>query len=506
MIKFIARRLGISFLILLFGSVLVFFLTVYSGDPLQDLRESTSSNRETLIRQRVINMDLNHPWYVRYWDWLRGAAGCLRLQCDLGKNREGMDVTALVMNAAGSTLRLVVLATILAIVIGVFFGIVTAVRQYSGLDYTVTFLAFVFFSLPVFWAAVLLKEYGAIRFNTWLADPQISWQVMVGAGLVTAVAAQAAFAGDLRRRLMTAGISFVIVVAALVYFDTVSWVRQPSVGLPVFLLASISFGLLVIYLTTGLGNKGVRNAVATTVGVGIVSYAVLRGMLLDNPSWLLLLGCFAFGLLVAIVAGLVWGGFSLREAIQASFWTSLGMSMIAFADLMLTNWAAYLSIQSRPIPTIGAETPNLKGDFWTLLIDKGTHILLPTIVLTLISIAAYTRYTRASMLEVLNQDYIRTARSKGLPERKVITKHAFRNSLIPLTTIVAFDFAGLIGGAVLTETVFGWKGMGELFRNGVANVDPGPVMGFFIVTGTAAVVMNMVADIAYAFLDPRITR
>jgi peptide/nickel transport system permease protein len=127
-------------------------------------------------------------------------------------------------------------------------------------------------------------------------------------------------------------------------------------------------------------------------------------------------------------------------------------------------------------------------------------------VLTLISIASYTRYTRASMLDVLNQDYIRTARSKGVSERKVITRHAFRNSLIPLATIVAFDFAGLIGGAVITETVFGWQGMGALFKLGLDTVDPAPVMAFFLVTGTAAVLMNLIADIAYAFLDPRIAR
>ena len=506
MIKFFARRLGISFLVLLLGSALVFVLTVFSGDPLQDLRESTSPNAANQMRQRTLNMRLNDPWYERYFDWLKGVAGCFTGNCDLGTNREGIDVTALVANAAGATLRLVFLATILAIIIGVFLGIVTAVRQYSGLDYAVTFMAFVFFSLPVFWAAVLLKEYGAIRFNDWLVNPQISWPVILGIAVLLAVVVQAAFAGSAKRRLITAAVTFAVTAGILFYFDTVTWFRQPSVGIPVFVLGAIGVGILVVYLSSGFGNKGVTYAVATTVAVGGLSYVFLRGTLLANPGWALLLGCFAASILIAVIAGYLWGGFSRKAAVFSSVITAILMGLIAFADLMLTNWASYLQIQRRPIPTIGAETPNLQGDFWTLLIDKGTHIILPTIVLTLISIAGYTRYTRASMLEVLNQDYIRTARSKGLPERKVITKHAFRNSLIPLTTIVAFDFAGLIGGAVLTETVFGWKGMGELFRNGIANVDPGPVMGFFLVTGTAAIVMNMLADVAYAFLDPRITR
>ncbi len=122
----------------------------------------------------------------------------------------------------------------------------------------------------------------------------------------------------------------------------------------------------------------------------------------------------------------------------------------------------------------------------------------------MISLASYSRYTRTSMLEVGQQDYIRTARSKGLSERTVIFRHAFRNALIPIATIAAFDFAGLIGGAVITESVFGWKGMGEMFRTGLTAVDPAPVMAFFLVTGTAAVLFNMLADIFYALLDPRI--
>src|SRR5690625_7190514 len=132
--------------------------------------------------------------------------------------------------------------------------------------------------------------------------------------------------------------------------------------------------------------------------------------------------------------------------------------------------------------------------------------MLPTILLTLISVASYTRYSRSSMLEALEQDYVRPARSKGLSERTVITKHAFRNALIPITTIVAFDFAGLIGGAVITEKVFGWRGMGQLFVTGLNEVDPAPVMALFLVTGTAAAIMYMIAYIAYAYLAPPIRR
>jgi peptide/nickel transport system permease protein len=122
----------------------------------------------------------------------------------------------------------------------------------------------------------------------------------------------------------------------------------------------------------------------------------------------------------------------------------------------------------------------------------------------LISVATYTRYSRASMLEVLNQDYIRTARAKGLTNRTVVVRHAFRNALIPLATIVAFDISGIIGGAVITESVFEWEGMGRLFIDGLREFDPNRVMAFFVVTGLFAVIFNLLADITYAVLDPRI--
>ena len=130
------------------------------------------------------------------------------------------------------------------------------------------------------------------------------------------------------------------------------------------------------------------------------------------------------------------------------------------------------------------------------------YLILPTLALMLISFAQYTRYTRASMLDVMGQDYVRTARAKGLNNRTVVVRHAFRNALIPLATLMAFDFAGIFSGAIVTETVFGWSGMGKLFTTSLTHIDPNPVMAFFLVSATAIVIFNMLADIAYAYLDP----
>ena len=506
MIKYIAKRLGISLLILWLGSLLLFVLTINSGDPLEDLRESNAPNRDNLINQRIAYMGLDRPWYERYWDWLTGASKCLIGQCDLGLNRSGQDVSALVTQAAGSTLRLVVLATALAIMIGVTLGIVTAIRQYSGFDYAVTFMAFVFFSLPVFWFAVLLKHYAAIEFNNWIVDADISPVMVLILSAVLAFALMAAIGGNAKRRVISFFAAFAVFAAALFYFNAVDWFRRPSIGLPIFAILAIALAVLIIVMTSGFGNKSVRNAVGSTALVGIIGYAIVRPMLMSEPSTLKLLLCLLAAIVIALVLGFVFGGFSRRQAMSSAFIWALLASGVAIIDLALSNWASYLKEQPRPIPTVGSETPNYESTYWMHFIDGATHLVLPTVVLTLISVAGYTRYTRASMLDVLNQDYIRTARSKGISERKVITRHAFRNSLIPLATIVAFDFAALISGAVITESVFGWQGMGSMFRTGLMQVDPAPVMAFFLVTGTAAVVMNMIADIAYAFLDPRIAR
>jgi peptide/nickel transport system permease protein len=207
---------------------------------------------------------------------------------------------------------------------------------------------------------------------------------------------------------------------------------------------------------------------------------------------------------VAVAVGRLMGGYSKGAATIVSLTTAVIMGLLIITEHVFRAWPGYLEIVGRPIATIGSQTPNFSGTFWEDFLDKGTQLLLPTILLALVSVATYSRYTRASMLEVSQQDYIRTARAKGLGERQVILKHAFRNSLIPITTIMAFDFAALIGGAVITEQVFGWKGMGDLFRVGLMNVDPAPVMAFFLVTGTAAVLFNLLADILYAILDPRI--
>ena len=154
-----------------------------------------------------------------------------------------------------------------------------------------------------------------------------------------------------------------------------------------------------------------------------------------------------------------------------------------------------------PIANLNSVDPGTGVDFW---IDRAHHLVLPVFVLMVAGIAGYSRYMRAAMLEVINSDYVRTARAKGLNERRVTMKHALRNALIPLVTLVALDFGTILGGAVVTETVFSLDGMGLYFINALFSNDPYPVMAWLMVTAVMIIIFNLIADIAYGLLDPRV--
>ena len=141
---------------------------------------------------------------------------------------------------------------------------------------------------------------------------------------------------------------------------------------------------------------------------------------------------------------------------------------------------------------------------FSLVNDAIKHLILPALALATISMALIARMTRSSMLEVLGQDYIRTARAKGLTYRAVVMKHAFRNALLPLITIIGLSLGALLSGAVLTETVFNLPGVGRILYEGITARDYGIVQGFTVVIAVFFVVLNLIVDVLYAFLDPRI--
>ncbi len=131
-------------------------------------------------------------------------------------------------------------------------------------------------------------------------------------------------------------------------------------------------------------------------------------------------------------------------------------------------------------------------------------LALPTIVLVINQFASWSRYVRSSMIEVLSADYMRLARAKGLTKGRAVVRHGLRNALMPFVTIVALDFSALVGGAIVSESIFQWRGMGDLLLNGIRNLDVHVVMAWLLVFATATIVLNLLADLVYGVLDPRI--
>lgn len=222
-----------------------------------------------------------------------------------------------------------------------------------------------------------------------------------------------------------------------------------------------------------------------------------------GPTVILMVSAYILTLVIAIPVGII-------SAVKQYSKLDTAVTTGAFLGISLPNyWFGAMLIALLALPHNGHLPLFPVGDMHTgddtSLGDLAWHLVLPTIVLSVQFIAAYARYIRGSMLDVLQQDYIRTARAKGLSTTRVVLKHAFRNSLLPLITLVGLDVPQLFGGAVITEFVFNWHGMGQLFVNQAESGDIATLVGILFILSTLVVIGNLVADIAYTKADPRIS-
>ena len=188
-----------------------------------------------------------------------------------------------------------------------------------------------------------------------------------------------------------------------------------------------------------------------------------------------------------------------------TFW--LGLTLI----IVFGVWLKWLPLSGRVNPRIGIDPSvhfvilsSLLHGNWLVFKDAVRHIILPAVTLAGWPAAIVARMTRASLIEAMDQDYVRTARAKGLRERTVVTRHAMRNAMIPVLTVVGLELGGLLGGAVVTETVFAWPGIGKLTADAIAARDYQVTQGVVMLLGLVFVTINLVVDISYALLDPRI--
>jgi glutathione transport system permease protein len=345
MLIYTVRRILAAIPVLLAVSIFVFLMVDISGDPVQEIVIQRAASGEPLDQNAIeqieaqLYQDRSIP--ERYWLWLTGLGGrddIGLIQGEFGPSVRGanFDIGEEIGDRALTSVRLVGLATIIGVIIGIGAGVISATRQYSKTDHTITFFGFLALAMPVFWFAALIKEVG-------------------------------------------------------IWFNDV--------------LASIT----------------------------------------GNP------------------------------------------------DL-------------RPIGTIGDRSGGSLEGFttWDTVVDIAGHLILPTIVLSLVGYATFSRFQRASMLEVLNSDYVRLARAKGLRNKVVMRRHALRTALVPVLTLVALSIATTIDGAILTETVFQWRGMGVYLVERLAQTDTFAVTAIVLFSGVFVVMGNLVADLLYAVLDPRI--
>ena len=214
------------------------------------------------------------------------------------------------------------------------------------------------------------------------------------------------------------------------------------------------------------------------------------------------------GTLIGVVVG-AWGAirqyrFSDRAITVASL-LILSAPTFVVANLLILGALKVNSILGVQLFAYTGETsPDAMGGWWNQFVDRVQHLVLPTFTLALASIAGFSRYQRNAMLDVLGQDFIRTARAKGLTRRQALFKHGLRTALIPMATLFAYSVGGLFTGAVFVEKIFGWHGMGEWVIQGITTQDTNIVVAITVFTGVTILLAGLLSDVIYAALDPRV--
>ncbi|WP_338665073.1 ABC transporter permease [Pararoseomonas sp. SCSIO 73927] len=233
--------------------------------------------------------------------------------------------------------------------------------------------------------------------------------------------------------------------------------------------------------------------------------AGVAGLIADRlPATLLLTGA-AF--LIAIAGGVAMGALAAR---RVGTWADSAITVVALAfyatpifwvGLMLV---LLFSVTLEWLPGFGMSDPSLNATGLALALDVARHLVLPAVTLGLFYLAVYARLTRATMLEVADQDFVRTARAKGVPEGRVLRAHILRNALLPVITFAGIQAGQLVGGSILVETVFAWPGIGRLAFEALLARDYQVLMGVFFITSVMVVLFNLLTDLLYALVDPRV--
>ena len=218
------------------------------------------------------------------------------------------------------------------------------------------------------------------------------------------------------------------------------------------------------------------------------------------------------GSIVGTVIGVVVGAWGAIRQYHLSdrVITVLSLLVISTPTFVIANLLILSALRVNTVLGVqlfeytGETSPDAVGGAWNQFVDRLQHLVLPTFTLALGAIAGYSRYQRNAMLDVLGQDFIRTARAKGLTRRRALFKHGLRTALIPMATLFAYGVAGLVTGAVFTEKIFGWHGMGEWVVQGITTQDTNIIAAITVFAGMTILLAGLLSDVIYAALDPRV--
>ena len=258
----------------------------------------------------------------------------------------------------------------------------------------------------------------------------------------------------------------------------------------------------LIWVGLAEGGEGRRSGLLQgDLGISYIDQTPVGRSIVDRlPNTLLLTATsLVLSLLVAVPLGVI-------SAIRRNSWVDNVATVASTAGVSIPSfWFGLVailvfSVRLRWLPSGGMYTLGQERN----VLDLARHLILPVAILSILNVAGWNRYVRGSMLEVIRQDYIRTARAKGLKERYVIVRHGLRNALVPVTTLMGLSLPGLVGGALVTETIFGWPGMGRLAYHAATKRDYPVIMGVLVMSAVLVLVGNLLADLSYAFLDPRV--
>ncbi len=295
---------------------------------------------------------------------------------------------------------------------------------------------------------------------------------------------------DYQRLKRQLGLDKPIVVQYIYWLIGNDWTKVDMDGDGVAETPGIRHGVLRGDFGTSLVNRG--TAVLQVIGERIPNTLIL--MLASEA--VVILGA----LLVGVYSALRQYSF-LDHAVTALSFIGYSMPIFFIALLSMFVFGVMFKRWGLPfLPTVGMFDPQVGSSVWQVIY----HMILPVVSMSVVSLASYSRYIRSTMLEVMNQDYIRTAKSKGLTRHTVVYIHALKNASLPIATVIGLDLPFLLGGAVITERIFAWPGMGRLFLDHVSRADTPVVMGILMLVAVAVVVFQIITDVIYAWLDPRI--